>query len=408
MKIFPQKKIFTSRMSNNDKQSRFLVAQQPIEDPLEQIDMLPLMVVQRNYFMKENEEPIPQNQYDLIEKLFFTVDPSGQVYSQDMLPTETVYNGYKWTQKSNQITITYNSEEEVKEEDIKITETDVSSPFLSGNFYDKVSNPQISISGKKVKITLTSSRPFLVLIKSGENMDKYSQFFLGAFASKVGMMDLFDKLLIKSAFSGLVMAMTSLAVSYLQREEREKAIYWFYQFVQKTNELFAYVTIADSLLFIDPARYAFLCENILIKIAPKFPQAFVFLARMHLDDFPGFNSSDELAANYLKYAVQNQGSPDAFRMLARLYIVGRGVKRDVNLGSELLRETGASDEQIKEAIQLFTEAEEKRTGKPISGDGENKESLADTIADYSIATAILVGVAAAGVYLYTRFLNRRK
>ena len=389
----------------DEKQSRFLVPQQPIEDPLGQIDMLPLVVVQRNHFLKENEEPIPQNLFELVDKLFYTINPNDQPYSQDMLPAETVYNGYKWTQKNDQITITYDSENEISEDDIKITDKNISSPFLSGNFFDSVSNPQVSISEKKVTITLTSSRKFIVLIKSGD-MDKFSQFFLAAFCSKVGVMDLFDKLLIKSSFNGLVMAMTTLAVSYLQREEREKAIFWFYQFVRKTNELFAYVTIVDSLLAIDPARYAFLAENILIEIAPKFPQAFVFLARMHLDDFPGFNSSDVLAAHYLEYAVQNNGTPDAIRMLARLYIVGRGVKRNVDLGIELLRESGLSNEQAKEAVQLFVEAEEKRTGKPLNS--YNNESLADTIADYSIAAAILACFAAAGVYLYNRFLSRRK
>lgn len=388
-----------------EKEPRFLVAQQPIEDPLGQIDMLPLIVVQRNHFLKKNEEPIPQNLFDLVDKLFYTINPNDQPYSQDMLPAETVYNGYKWTQKNDQITITYDSENEISEDDIKISEKNISSPFLSGNFFDSVSNPQVSISGKKVTITLTSSRKFIVLIKSGD-MDKFSQFFLAAFCSKVGAMDLFDKLLIKSSFGGLVMAMTTLAVSYLQREEREKAIFWFYQFVRKTNELFAYVTIVDSLLAIDPARYVFLAENILIEIAPKFPQAFVFLARMYLDDYPGFNSSDVLAAHYLEFAVQNNGTPDAYRLLARLYIIGRGVKRNVNLGIELLRESGLSNEQSKEAVQLFIEAEEKRTGKPININ--DNESLVDTIADYSIAAAILAGVAAAGVYLYNRFLSRRK
>lgn len=391
-------------MEKNEQQSAFLIPQNPIEDPIDQIDMLPLMVVQRNYFKKENDEPIPQNLFDLAEKLFLTLEPDTQPYSQMLLPTETVYDGYKWTQNGNNITITYDSPNDISENDIKITENSISSPFLSGNFYDTISDPHITVSDKKVTITLTASKRFIILIKSGQDMDKYSQFFLAAYATKIGQMDLFDRLLIKSAFKKLSMAMTALAISYLQREEREKAVYWFYQFGKATNECFAYISICDSLLHIDPARYAFLVENILIVIAPKFPQAFTFLARIHLDKIPGFNSSDSLAAQYLEYAVRNVGTPDTLRMLAQLYIVGRGVKKDVTLGSELLRESGLSTDQVKEAIKLFNEVEEKRTGK----NSGNNESLVDTIADYSISAAVVVGIVAAGVYLYSHFINRRR
>lgn len=394
-------------MSTNDKQSGFLIAQQPIEDPLGQIDMLPLMVVQRNYFLKENEKPIPQNLFDLAEQLFITLNSNVVTYSQDMLPAETVYKGYRWTQKDNIITITYDSPDEISENDIKITSNNIVSPFLTGNFFDTISDPQIKINGKKVTITLNVSKRFIILIKSGENMDKISKFFLAAFLSNVGEMDLFDRLLIKSSCEGLIMAISTLAVSYLQRGEKEKAIYWFYQFVRETNEYFAYATIADALLSIDPSRYSFLVENILIEISPKFPQAYVFLARLHLDEIPGFNSSEALAVQYLQYAVQHQVSPDAFMMLAQLYIVGRGVKRNVNAGIELLKESGLSDDRVREAIQTFVAVEERRTGKPI-GDDENQESLVDTIADYSIAVAILAGAAAAGVFLYSRFISRRK
>ncbi|OHT02775.1 hypothetical protein TRFO_29961 [Tritrichomonas foetus] len=364
------------------------------------------MLVQRNLFSKEAEEPIPQNYFNLLDNHLQTIQPTEKPFSPNMLPASSVYDGYKWDQSENEIIITFASKVPIDESSIVIDETSITSPFLNGNFFDKVENPDISIEEQNVKITLTVSKYFPILIKSGENMDQYSLFFLAAFSNKVGQIECFEKLLLKASMMNSTMAMSTLAVHYYQQEQHEKAIYWFYQFGRESDEFFPFVTISEILMIINPSLHAHLVENILVTVANKYPTAFTMLAQLHLDTIPGFNSSKELAAQYLEFAVENFHDVNAQRVLAQLYILGKGVQKDHQRGVQLLLESGLSHAQIERLVYMLQNSKEKDEEKDAD-EGKEKEPIADVVADYAITAAVVAGMVAIGVFAYN-FIKRRK
>ena len=375
-------------------QSKFLIPQKPIDNPLAQIGNLPIIFIQKKLFLKENEKEIDQKYFDLLEKLLKTVDPKEKTYSQSLLPDDSAYDGYKWNQDGSKIVVQYSPHEQISESDIIIDNESIKSPFLSGNFFDKIENPVIEFSKENVIISFNVSKPFPILIKSGD-MDKYSLFFLAAFAIKMGESEISEKLMIKSAFKHNVMAMTSLAVNYLEKEKKDKTVFWFFEFAQATNEPFPYLSIAEKLMEMNPELYAHLVENILIVISDKLPTAYTNLAMLHLDSIPHFNSSKELAVEYLMYACNNFNNNNALRILGHLYITGKGVQKDTELGIKLLLKSGYNLEQIEKTLQNLGVGEVE--------EHEAHESFIDKFADFSIATAVVTSFAAAALFVFHRF-----
>lgn len=378
--------------------SNFLVPQKVIANPFEEIETSPLIVVEQNYFKQQSEEVITQNYFDLLYNQTHAFPPNQRSFSPSLLPQQSDYSGYQWSQHNNVITITYKSTEPISKDSIIITENDIQSPFLSGNFFDKVVSNEIIISNNNVIITLNVEKPFPILIISG-NMDKYSCFFLAAMSMSVQQEDLFVKLLIKSAMQSFIPAMTSIGYYYRENKMYNHALYWFYQYALASKDVSSYPLLCDLLLAIDEQKYVHIVENILIAIANINADALITLSQLYLSPIPGFNSDVQLAIQYLEFAIQTFKSDQAVKILASLYLEGKVLHRDTEKAKDILLNAGYLPEKVDKLINDFIKK------YPLQ---ETQLSLIDTIADYSISALLIAGAAAATVFVINFFRNRSK
>ena len=248
--------------------SKFLVPQKPCEDPKASITLHPIYIVQHAKFSEIASRPIGQHLFDTtIEKLRLT----NIVANQDILGAENeseLDDIYRWYQNDDTIKIVWPKKSEIyPDAQIVITEDKIESPYVCGNWYDKVvGEPVINDDGKNVEIEIKVTSKWPILIKGDESIDRMSLFYLAAAAMKTELSDEFECFLTHAGMEGSVLAASTIGYFYSQTGRNNEALYWFTRFADLSNQDLVLLIVARILMDYGDGA---LGENILIMIAKQ-------------------------------------------------------------------------------------------------------------------------------------------
>lgn len=137
--------------------SSFLEPQIVIDHYLEEIQDLEAYKTVESFYNEFSSKPIPEEFFLFLRESLRNYD---DVYSPEKVVNVNEYDGYRWTQEGDLITISYEFqfEGDVDEKDIEITKpNNIESPFCSGKFYSDLNDHDIKINGKKITIQLQVS-----------------------------------------------------------------------------------------------------------------------------------------------------------------------------------------------------------------------------------------------------------
>jgi hypothetical protein len=236
---------------------------------------------------------------------------------------------------------------------LTISEKEISSPLLRGEWWTPISDLDVVPLGQKMKITFRPEARGPLLIRSGDVIDPHSMFFLGLFAMHVKAdPKFFFGWMTMAALAGEPSAQHWLGRKLLE-EERPESVHWLARSVLEHADGESTVTLC-WLLWGGPKEVR-----------------------------------NELLAESLLISEANRGNGAAVSQLGWLYMNGCGeVEKQEVLGRKLL--------QIAAGPFGYKDAQEKL--KQIESE--------PTILDYSMVLGLGVCVAVGGLWVLRKFFRR--
>ena len=360
---------------------------------------------------------------DQIEKIRSLLKQEKSIFAPEFMSEMSGLNMYNYTQEDDKITIKYKAEYPLMESEIEITNNDIDSSFLSGNWYGKVLQFDYKINGKAIEITLQVEKgeiwPVLIL---GGSIDLNTAFVLSNYCASKDLEKESGILLYYAAKRYHKNSMYALATK-LMDEEPQKALYWIAESRDIMRNPNIMIMTAILLLAVrtdnsggDEAR---LSENILINLARNgSPDAYYQLGVLHLNDPGDFKGSEELAVKYLEYAAFQMNHLNALQLLGKMYLNGICVEKDVEKGKEYLQKAGKMaldilrQQEGVENVQTLSQVldneieKNKQNNNNENEPEENKEKGSITLQDTLIAAGVSVAVLAGAGLLLRRFFKK--
>ena len=370
--------------------SSYLVPQLQIENPVEKLKVSPFFNEMDSFYRGKsiNQDLINIVIHKIVEAKL-SVDSS--------LFDDTEYNGYKWSQRDNIITIQYTFPDKESDNSVEFYHDNYiksKSGFISGKLFKTYQKMNVIYDGNQVNIQLSVDEPWNVLISGGE-MDPDSTYILGVAAMKLNLNDEAESLLVDAALRGHSLSMKQLAYYYRDKKEYPKEFYWNVHLYTKFESPTAFASICEYLLeFSNDEENAKIAECILVENAIKeIPIAYLYLGYLHLKDIKGFNSDRSLAFKYFEVSSNKFRNKKATEVLAKLYITGIGVEPDVEKGLQLLDEIGASQDDLQDIRDMQSSELPPESVTPTHNPEEeiNKPAESNTILYISIAVGVIVG-----------------
>ncbi|KAH0790327.1 tetratricopeptide repeat protein [Histomonas meleagridis] len=382
----------------------FLVPQQPIQDINKAVLTNSLYLSQDAKFKEIASQPIDQT--DLI-KIEAALKKTEIVISPSMFNNaDVVYSGYKWEQKGDLIKISYQSKVDITDKDIKIDGSTVTSPFLSGEFFEKPQSHNITINNLDVQIELkVRNENWPILIKGGSNMDPDSIFLLSILCRKSDMIPQFEKLVIKSAINSHLLATSTISMYFTRNEDVLSSFYWFVRLMILTEDDNLYLFLFNLLYETDTRENFILAENMMISLAKRnIPEAYYNLGLLYLKEIPDFMPNKNLAIEYFQAGVDKFSDPNCAAMLGKLYLKGIIVDEDPKKAYKYLLMSGIEKEDVK---RLFMEEEKQKSVEMSNANVKSENNKEEpSFVDYLI-TAGIIACVAGGIFLAKRFFRRK-
>jgi hypothetical protein len=374
--------------------SGFLVPQEPISNVLAALSQHPIYVSQLSRITQLCSTPIPPS---LFETLMATLQRTPRGYSSSVFGAQWFAQMYNWTQEGNKITITGPWNSKWPDTELTVTADDVTSPIISGSFFDTVLSSAVSFAEDRTSfsIELEVTREWPLIIRPSDRIDHVSLFYLAVFAGREGLESAVETLLLPLGVADFVPAVSVLAHLCLDSEREAEAFFWFVRYANLTGEIQVLVVPAQILIANDLKNDAILAENIVVALARAgHKKAFYMLGCLHLRVVNGFQTDTKLAVRYFEHGTQKYADNECRQALAVLLIKGQGIPKDVRRGIQLLREAGEPEEKLQRLMRsLEPEPEESEEGEP-------------SMADWLALGGIAVGVCTAA-YLFFRFYRGR-
>ena len=372
-----------------DVKSDFLVPQVVIQDIDGALKSLDRFKVNDKIFREKDEQPIPDEYFSRMRQSLAQLPPHS--ISQDMYPDGVFYQGYRWTQSDDMITITYTSPTDISVDDIDIEPDTIKTrtKFVNGKFWGEISDADFKVAGNKATIQLKVDGQWPALIVGGD-MDPESLYQLAVIAQQFQYQDIFDRLLLRCAMQNHHFALSTLAIHFNTLEDHDSAFYFYVKYATCSHEKVPLILLSEYLL-VDSTNVLSLqlAENILVQLAKEgVGVAFRYLGMLHLGESPGFNADRTLAVRYFTTASEEHHDLKSTEVLGKCYIAGIGCSPDVDKGCELLATAGLTAEEILEQ----TAAQETPTDKTTH-----------SVVDYVITGAIVAGAALVGLMAFKRF-----
>ncbi|KAK8887231.1 hypothetical protein M9Y10_038269 [Tritrichomonas musculus] len=370
-----------------------------------------IYVEQRDRFLKDDEEPIPESFYQQIvsylEKQQIILNPS-------LISPEIGYKGYQWTQTDNKILITYVSD--TLEKRVNINGDRIQSDFISGILYRAPQDFKVTTESSIIKIELTVNEKWPILIVGGDDIDLDSIYIMTFSTLHTCLYSLSRRLLLHNAMRNHYCSIFALSFLSLGEGDKNASFYWNIILYLNCKKQYptAFAVICEILMGAeDKGSSAILAENILIENANEnVPNAFLYLGFLHLNDIEGFQSNNSLAFQYFKEAGEKYKIPKALDTLGRMFLFSIGVNQDIEAGFKYLNEADLPKDQIidllkkaevDEAQIQFLFDEKNKKSEIVSNESDTKKKPnAKKIIIYSVLTF------SAALLLGYNFIKRRK
>ncbi|OHS99403.1 hypothetical protein TRFO_34122 [Tritrichomonas foetus] len=382
--------------------SEYLKAQVPIAEPLQAVQKKPFYITQNEEFKAYAQTPVSQHWSEFIHSVKLTDD----TFPSEIIPNAT----YTWTQEGKTIKIKLNDSLKFNldnPEEIRITETSITSPHIRGDFLfpiltSEIKENEIILIINEYPNTANSNDPidkWPVLITGGEDPDPYSLYLLSELSKISEKAEFYYFWLIQAAEHGFELSQKSFAMNLLSGRKFEQAMYWFTRYAISTRDEFSQVVIAQYLFEAkDENTDPVLAENILINLVKEGAKdPLYYLGYLHLQKMENWNNDEKLAVKYLQESCEQNNDCLSMQLLADCYKSGLGCERDFKKGIyyEQLATKTALKEKVEEVKNEVTEKKEKI---------EEKSDI--PLASFIASAVAVAGVAACGLYVFRRIFRK--